>query len=130
MSQETVGAVRSVLVVEDDRFLRRACEVSLRQRGFTVLTAPDGEAALELIRAELPGLVLLDLLMPRMSGLELLRRLRSEERTRALPVLVISNSSREQDVAELERLGITGYLVKANLSLEELGDTVSRILEA
>ena len=130
MSQPAVGAARSVLVVEDDRFLRRACEVSLRQRGFTVLTAPDGEAALELIRAELPGLVLLDLLMPRMSGLELLRRLRSEERTRALPVLVISNSSREQDVAELERLGITGYLVKANLSLEELGDTVSRILEA
>jgi CheY-like chemotaxis protein len=130
MSQETVGAVRSVLVVEDDRFLRRACEVSLRQRGFTVLTAPDGEAALELIRAELPGLVLLDLLMPRMSGLELLRRLRSEERTRALPVLVISNSSREADVAELEGLGIIGYLVKANLSLEELGDTVARILEA
>ena len=130
MSQEAVGVVRSVLVVEDDRFLRRACEVSLRQRGFTVLTATDGEAALELIRAEIPGLVLLDLLMPRMSGLELLRRLRSEERTRALPVLVISNSSREQDVAELERLGITGYLVKANLSLEELGDTVTRILEA
>jgi CheY-like chemotaxis protein len=130
MSQEAVGVVRSVLVVEDDRFLRRACEVSLRQRGFTVLTAPDGEAALELIRAELPGLVLLDLLMPRMSGLELLRRLRSEERTRALPVLVISNSSREEDVAELGRLGITGYLVKANLSLEELGDTVTRILEA
>lgn len=125
-----MGVVRSVLVVEDDRFLRRACEVSLRQRGFTVLTATDGEAALELIRAEIPGLVLLDLLMPRMSGLELLRRLRSEERTRALPVLVISNSSREQDVAELERLGITGYLVKANLSLEELGDTVTRILEA
>jgi two-component system phosphate regulon response regulator PhoB len=131
MSEEAVGAAgSSVLVVEDDRFLRRACEVSLRQRGFTVLTAPDGEAALELIRAELPGLVLLDLLMPRMSGLELLRRLRSEERTRALPVLVISNSSREQDVAELEGLGITGYLVKANLSLEELGDTVTRILEA
>ena len=130
MSQPAVGAARSVLVVEDDRFLRRACEVSLRQRGFTVLTAPDGEAALELIRAELPGLVLLDLLMPRMSGLELLRRLRSEERTHALPVLVISNSSREEDVAELERLGITGYLVKANLSLEELGNTVTRILEA
>jgi CheY-like chemotaxis protein len=131
MSEEAVGAAgSSVLVVEDDRFLRRACEVSLRQRGFTVQSAPDGEAALELIRAELPGLILLDLLMPRMSGLELLRRLRSEERTRALPVLVISNSSREQDVAELEGLGITGYLVKANLSLEELGDTVTRILEA
>jgi CheY-like chemotaxis protein len=117
MSIEVLGAARSVLVVEDDRFLRRACEVSLRQRGFTV-------------QAELPGLVLLDLLMPRMSGLELLRRLRAEERTRALPVLVLSNSSREEDVAELERLGITAYLVKANLSLEELGETVKRLLEA
>ena len=119
-----------ILVVEDDRFLRRACEVSLRQRGFTVLTAADGEVALAMIQAELPGLVLLDLLMPRMSGLELLRRLRAEERTRALPVLVLSNSSREEDVAELERLGITAYLVKANLSLEELGETVKRLLEA
>jgi CheY-like chemotaxis protein len=130
MSIEVLGAARSVLVVEDDRFLRRACEVSLRQRGFTVLTAADGEVALAMIQAELPGLVLLDLLMPRMSGLELLRRLRAEERTRALPVLVLSNSSREEDVAELERLGITAYLVKANLSLEELGETVKRLLEA
>lgn len=130
MSIEALSAARSVLIVEDDRFLRRACEVSLRQRGFTVLTATDGEAALKIIQAELPGLVLLDLLMPRMSGLELLRRLRAEERTRALPVLVLSNSSREEDVAELERLGITAYLVKANLSLEELGETVKRLLEA
>jgi len=130
MSQEVSRAARPVLIVEDDRFLRRACEVSLRQRGFTVLTAPDGEAALEIIRTELPALVLLDLLMPRMSGLELLRRLRSDERTRALPVLVLSNSSREGDVAELERLGIAGYLVKANLSLEDLGETVKQLLEA
>ena len=130
MSQEVSRAARSVLIVEDDRFLRRGCEVSRRQRGFTVLTAPDGEAALEIIRTELPALVLLDLLMPRMSGLELLRRLRSDERTRALPVLVLSNSSREGDVAELERLGITGYLVKANLSLEDLGETVKQLLEA
>ena len=130
MSQDASGGARAVLIVEDDRFLRRACEVSLRQRGFTVLSAPDGEAALEIIRGELPGLVLLDLLMPRMSGLELLRRLRADERTRTLPVLVLSNSSREEDMAELGSLGITAYLVKANLSLEQLGETVKQLLEA
>lgn len=126
---ETAPA-RSVLIVEDDRYLRRACEVTLRNRGFAVRTAVDGQAALEAIRAEPPALVLLDLLMPRMTGVELLRQLREEEATRGLPVLVLSNSSREQDLAELERLGILGYLVKANLSLEELGHRVSRILEA
>jgi len=130
MSIEALGAARSVLIVEDDRFLRRACEVSLRQRGFTVLTAADGEAALEIIRTELPALVLLDLLMPRMSGLDLLRRLRAEERTRALPVLVLSNSSREGAAPALPHPGITGYLVKANLSLEDLGETVKQLLEA
>jgi len=120
---------KTILLVEDDRFLRRACEVSLRQRGFTVLTAADGEEALCAIRAELPALILLDLLLPKLTGLEVLRTLRSEENTRTVPVLVLSNSSNERDVQEVRALGVADYLVKANLSLRELGDRVGRLLE-
>lgn len=120
---------RRILLVEDDRVLRRACEASLRQRGFTVATAGDGEDALRQVRAELPDLVLLDLLMPRMTGIEVLRTLRSEAATRELPVLILSNSSREQDEDEIRTLGVAGYLVKANLSLQELGEQVTRLLE-
>ncbi len=119
---------KRILLVEDDRFLRRACEASLRQRGYTLTTAADGEEGLRVARAERPDLVLLDMLMPKLSGLDVLRALRGDEATRALPVVILSNSSREQDVLEVTKLGISGYFVKSNLSLQELGDKVDRIL--
>lgn len=122
-------AGKRILLVEDDRFLRRACETSLRQRGFAVTTAVDGEEALRAVREAVPDLILLDLLMPKITGLEVLRALRADERTRAVPVLVLSNSSREEDVQEVSSLGVAGYFVKANLSLQELGDRVGRLLE-
>jgi CheY-like chemotaxis protein len=122
-------ARKRILLVEDDRFLRRACEAGLRQRGFTVLTAVDGEEGLRMARAELPDLILLDLLMPKMPGIEVLRALKSDEATRAVPILVLSNSSREQDVQEVVKLGAVGYLVKANLSLQVLGGRVAELLE-
>ena len=118
------------MLVEDDRFLRRACEVSLKQRGFAVTSAVDGEEGLRLARSERPDLILLDMLMPKLSGLDVLKALRSDAATRGLRVLVLSNSSREQDVQEVTRLGIEGYLVKSNLSLQSLGDEVTRILAA
>ena len=119
---------KRILLVEDDRFLRRACETSLRQRGLTVTTAADGEEGLRMARAERPDLILLDLLMPKLSGVDMLRALRGAEDTRGLPVVILSNSSREEDVQEVSRLGISGYFVKSNLSLQELGDKIDRIL--
>jgi CheY-like chemotaxis protein len=74
-------------------------------------------------------LILLDLLMPKMSGLEVLRALKGDEATRGIPVLVLSNSSRQQDVDEIMRLGAVGYLVKADLSLRALGDRVMGLLQ-
>jgi len=124
---ETTG--KRVLLVEDDRFLRRACEASLRQLGLTVTTAADGEEGLRLARSERPDIILLDMLMPKLSGLEVLRALRSDEATRSMPVLILSNSSREEDIAEVTRLGVSGYFVKSNLSLQELGDLVGRVLD-
>ena len=120
---------KRILLVEDDRFLRRAAEAALRQRGFAVLTAVDGEEALRLARAELPDLILLDLLMPKLPGIDVLRALKADEATRGIPVVVLSNSSREQDVQEVMRLGAVAYLVKADLSLQELGNRVARIWE-
>ncbi|MBI2217509.1 MAG: response regulator [Candidatus Rokubacteria bacterium] len=120
--------MKTILIIEDDRVLRRACEASLRRRGFTVLAVGDGEEGLRLARAERPDLVLLDLLMPRMTGVEVLRALRAAEETRDLPVIVLSNSSRPDDVQEVQALGIVDYLVKANLSLQALGDRVERVV--
>ena len=92
MSSEAV----EILLVEDDRFLRRACEASLHQRGFVVTCATDGEEGLRLAQSEMFDLILLDLLMPKKPGTEVLAELRAEGSSKAdLPVMILSNSSRE-----------------------------------
>ena len=119
---------KRILLFEDDRFLRRACEAWLRQRGFEVTTAADGVEGLALARAGTYDVILLDLLMPRMSGLDVLEALRREAATASIPVLVLSNSSREQDVVRVTRLGAE-FIVKATLSLGELTERLARILD-
>lgn len=119
---------KRVLVAEDDRFLRRACEAGLRHLGLTVLTAADGEQAVNIARSQPLDLILLDLLMPKLSGIEVLRVIRSEETTRSVKVLILTNSSHEEDANEARQLGIDGYYVKANLSLEKLGNEVKQLL--
>ena len=118
-----------ILLVEDDRFLRRAAEAALRQRGATVTTATDGEEALRLAQEQLPDLILLDLIMPKLQGFEMLRQLRNDEPTRRIPVIILSNLSQESDVKKAEELGATAYLVKANLSLDELTRRVEHLVE-
>ena len=118
-----------ILLIEDDQFLRKACEVSLKKRGFTVLTAVDGEAGLRKAREETPDIILMDMLMPKMSGIEALEALKKDTQTRGIPVVILSNSSGEAAVQRAEALGAIGYLVKASLSLQELGDRVIAFLE-
>jgi CheY-like chemotaxis protein len=120
---------KRVLLVEDDRVLRRAGEVALQRRGLTVLLATDGEEAISIARREYVDLLLLDMLMPRRSGIEVLREIRANPRTRDLRVLVLSNSTNESDMNEAQELGIEGYWVKAEMSLQELGDRVVALLE-
>ena len=117
-----------ILVVEDDRLLRRACEASLRERGFEVIIAEDGEDGLRLARAAPPDLILLDLLMPKLCGIEMLRALRAQPETAAIPVVILSNSSRDEDKQQALQLGASGYYVKANLSLRELAGQVDRLV--
>ena len=112
----------------DDRFLRRAAEARLRQHGLEVLTAADGEEALRLARSERLDLVLLDVIMPKLEGFEVLRRLKEDAATARIPVIVLSNLGQERDVAQAEALGAVAYLVKANLSLQDLVDRVDAAL--
>jgi len=118
-----------ILLIEDDPFLRRACEVGLRKRGFTVFTAVDGEEGILKAQNEALDLILLDMLMPKLSGMETLVELKKDEGTCSIPVVILSNSSVDADVQKAKALGAIGYLVKANLSLQELGDRVLSYLE-
>ena len=129
---DATGAVRAaprVLLVEDDRFLRRACEASLGQQGFDVTSATDGEEGLRLASTGPFDVVLLDLLMPKLPGIKVLAALKADPATRGIPVLILSNSSRDEDKARAVELGAVGYFVKANLSLKLLSAEIRRLLE-
>jgi CheY-like chemotaxis protein len=119
---------RRVLLAEDDRFLRRAAEASLRRHGLEVLTAADGEEALRIARAESLDLILLDVMMPKLDGFEVLSALKQDDATAHIPVLVLSNLGQERDVAQAKALGAVAFLVKANLSLQDLIERVDAAL--
>jgi CheY-like chemotaxis protein len=119
---------RRVLLAEDDRFLRKAAETALKRQGFTVLPVVDGEEALRTARAEAPHLILLDLIMPKMQGFEVLRALKADPATAAIPVIILSNLGQDSDVKQAMEAGAAGYFVKANLSLQDLVKRVGELI--
>ena len=122
------GSVR-VLIVQDDRFLRRVHEVGLRQRGFAVLTAADGEEGLRVARAERPDVVLLDLVMPKLQGFEVLRLLKADPATHGIAVVVLSSLGGDGDVETVLKAGAASHLLKGNLTTDTLAATVDGVLK-
>jgi DNA-binding response OmpR family regulator len=90
----------------------------------------DGEEALRLARAERPDLVLLDLIMPKLQGFEVLRALKDDAATASIPVVVVSNLGQDSDIRQALEAGATAYLIKAHLGLEELVVRVQAALRA
>ena len=121
---------KRILLAEDDRFLRRAAETTLKRHGFTVLTASDGADALRVARAELPDLVLLDLIMPKLQGFEVLKTLKQDPATEGIPIIILSNLSQPGDVQRAMEGGAAAYFVKADLSLRSLVECVEKALAA
>lgn len=120
---------KRILFIEDDPFIADMYRLGLEAGGWPVDTAHDGESGLRQALADPPALILLDLLLPRMDGFELLRRLRANANTHDVPVIVISNASglggRE---AEAHKLGIVDWMVKANTTPATLLSRVGRVL--
>jgi CheY-like chemotaxis protein len=121
---------RRILVAEDDRFLRKAAEMALKRQGYTVLTAADGEEALRAARTELPDLILLDLIMPKLNGFDVLQALKKDAPTGHIPVIILSNLGQDRDVQQAMDAGAAAYFIKTNLSLQALGQRVEEVLAA
>ncbi len=119
----------TILLAEDDRILRKAGEATLKKRGYLVIAAVDGEDALTKARAHKPDLILLDVIMPKLQGFEVLASLKNDTATRDIPVLMLSNLQEEADVRKALDGGALGYLVKSNVQLEVLAAKVAEILD-
>jgi CheY-like chemotaxis protein len=116
-----------ILLAEDDRILRKAGEVSLRKKGYEVIPAVDGEDALAKARDHKPDLVLLDVMMPKMHGFDVLFALKADPSVRDIPVIMLTNLEQPADIQRAADAGAHSYLVKSNMNLDDLA---ARIAEA
>ena len=123
------SSTKTVLVVDDSRFFRTATERTLAKSGYSVLSAADGEDALRVAREKLPSLILLDMLLPKMDGAGVLRRLKTEPATAKIPVLVLTSLSQRNE-EKLVKDGAAGFLEKDQLTKDPqpLLQAIARIL--
>lgn len=117
----------TILLIEDSRFLRLANERILSKAGYKVITAADGEDALDQLEREDPDLILLDMLLPKMGGELVLQALRRNRRTAGIPVIVISSLPRSNE-AKLRSEGAQAYLEKSAL-VEDEGNRLLQVTE-
>ena len=107
-----------IMVVEDSKFLRLATERALTHAGYEVSSAGDGEAALQVAKEKMPDLILLDMLLPKVGGPEVLRALKKESATAEIPVVVLTGMS-PKNAERLQADGAAGFLEKSALGLDK-----------
>ena len=121
-----------ILLVEDSKFLRMAMERALRAAGYEVLSASDGEQALRLAREHIPALILLDVMLPMMSGPDVMKFLKNDPTTAAIPVMMMTGLS-QKNAKQLERDGASGFFEKSDSMLgngpESLLASVDQLLK-
>lgn len=120
--------MKKILFIEDESALQRAATQVLSEEGYEMLSALDGEIGIRLAREEKPDLILLDIVLPKKDGFEVLQELKSDEATKNIPVVILTNLEGSTDVERALELGATTYLVKTNYRLEEVVEKVKGLL--
>jgi DNA-binding response OmpR family regulator len=118
----------TVLVVDDDPVILKLLEVNFEMEGFTVLTARDGEEGIEVARTDQPDLIVSDIMMPKVSGLELVTALKADPTTSEIPIILLSAKAQNADVRSGLDAGADDYVTKPFEPLD-LVDRVNRLLE-
>ncbi len=119
-----------VLIIEDDEEIMGLLSRKLQAAGYQVLASRDGEEGLKLLREEKPGLVLLDLSLPKISGLELLERKMARSETAKIPVIIISNSGTASDISQARRFGAKDWIIKTKFNLPEIIDKIDAVVRS
>lgn len=118
-----------ILFIEDEPGLQKALSESLTEAGYEILSALDGQTGLDLAKKETPDLILLDLILPQKTGFEILKELKQNQNTHAIPVIILSNLEQTEEVGKALELGATTYLVKTNYHLTEVVQKIEEALK-
>ena len=120
--------IKKILFIEDEPSLRKSIKKLLEDHHYLFLEAEDGEEGLLLAKKEKPDLILLDLILPKKDGFEVLAELKNDSETVNIPVIVLTNLSQTQDIEKALSLGAISYLVKANYSLSEILEKIKNTI--
>lgn len=119
-----------ILIVEDDKFLRDLIERKLVQTGYQIITATDGEEGLKTVGEQKPDLVLLDILLPSMSGWEVLEKIKADANMKKIPILILTNLGEKEDVEKGLKMGADDYIIKAHFTPNEIIEKVEKCLNS
>ena len=122
-------AKKKVMWVEDDSFLGDIIARKLSMQGCGLVHATEGEEALKLLEKESPDLILLDILLSGIDGFEILRRIKENEKTKKVPVILLSNLGQKEDVEKGKSLGAARFLIKATVTLDEIVEEIKTVLK-
>lgn len=117
-----------ILLVEDDSFLLGLYATKFELDGFKVMMAEDGEKAIRVALKERPDIILLDIILPKLSGFEVLKRLKQEPTTAKIPVILLTNLSQRNEIEQGLKMGAEDYLIKAHFMPSEVVEKIKKVL--
>ena len=120
---------KTILFIEDESALQKTFGDILEKEGYDMISALDGEIGLKLAKTKNPDLILLDLVLPKVHGFEVLKELKSDAGTKDIPIIVLTNLEAIEDVNKAIELGAKTYLVKTQYNLEEVVGKVKKAIE-
>ena len=118
-----------ILIAEDDQFLCKAMTTKLTKEGYEVKIALDGVQLMDLLKSYIPDLIILDLLMPKKDGFEVVKEVKADPKLKNIPILIASNLGQSSDIQQILALGATDYLIKSEFTLESLVQKIKNIIK-
>lgn len=122
--------IKKILLIEDEAALQKTIGNSLIERGYEIIGALDGEEGLQLAQETSPDLILLDLILPKKHGLDVLEALRNTEKGKNIPVIILTNIENISDIERAIELGAKTYLIKGNYSLQEILEKIEKSIDS
>jgi DNA-binding response OmpR family regulator len=123
-----MGDKKTILLVEDDAFVSDIYHTKLSQEGYNLMIAENGLEALKKIEEKIPDLILLDIVMPYMDGIEVLKKLKENEEWKKIPVIILTNLSQKEEVEEGLKIGANDYLIKSHFTPSEVVEKVKKLI--
>ena len=122
---ETKG---KILIVEDDRYISKMYRLKLSLEGYDVQVAENGKDGVDKVKEFIPNIILLDILMPELDGFEVLKIIKSDDVTKDIPVLIMSNLGQEDHVEKGMKLGAIGYIVKSQYTPSKVVEKIKSVI--